>query len=132
MPRFVVLEHVPPGGRHWDFMLETGGVLATWALAQAPDAAAFVAAEPLPDHRLVYLDFEGPISGGRGSVTRWDQGTFEFTRQSPTEVAVLLRGGKLLGRAALERSEKDAKRWTFSYVPSPPPPDKAQGGREGV
>jgi hypothetical protein len=30
----------------------------------------------LPDHRRVYLDYEGPISGGRGEVVRVEAGTF--------------------------------------------------------
>ena len=61
MPRFVVLEHDSPCGRHWDFMLEQENALATWALPQPPDTAE-MPAEPLPDHRLAYLDYEGPIS----------------------------------------------------------------------
>ena len=39
-------------------------------------------AEVLPDHRLAYLDYEGPISGDRGSVTRWDRGTYDVEHQS--------------------------------------------------
>ena len=70
MPRFVVLEHVRPEDRHWDLMLESGDALATWALKHSPDSAQPIAAEQLPDHRLAYLDYEGPISGGRGAVTR--------------------------------------------------------------
>jgi len=74
MPRYVILEHDAADGRHWDFMLAGGEALATWALAERPDAAGPVAARSLADHRVAYLDYEGPISGGRGSVTRWDQG----------------------------------------------------------
>ena len=33
MPRFVLLEHVW-NGVHWDFMLEAGDVLRTWAIDQ--------------------------------------------------------------------------------------------------
>ena len=36
MPRFVILRHDKPRGEHFDFMLEAGDVLKTWALALAP------------------------------------------------------------------------------------------------
>ena len=84
MPRFVILRHE---GRdpeqpsvHWDLMLESGGILRTWALAALPAAGEPITAEQLPDHRLHYLDYEGPLSGNRGSVTRWDHGSFELVR----------------------------------------------------
>ncbi len=81
MPRFVVLRHETPPGHerptHWDFMLEAGGVLRTWALAEAPCRGRAIAAEELAEHRLAYLEYEGDVSGGRGSVVRWDAGTYE-------------------------------------------------------
>lgn len=120
MPRYVVLEHAHPRGRHWDFMLEMGGALATWTLTEPPDTSGPIPAEALPDHRLAYLDYEGPVSGDRGSVARWDQGTFEIERQSAAELVVSLHGKRLLGRAMLERSGDDAARWTFSYLTSTP------------
>ncbi len=78
MSRFVILRHELPGpergGVHWDFMLEQGTVLRTWALALEPNSATQIAADALVDHRLAYLDYEGPISGDRGQVTQWDIG----------------------------------------------------------
>jgi len=119
MPRFVVLQHDDPQGRHWDFMLETGSALSTWALAQAPGSVARIAARALPDHRLDYLDYEGPISGGRGAVTRWDQGTFHVERQAEGFLLVLLSGKTLCGRATLERTGEDAEQWWFSFEAQP-------------
>ena len=117
MPRFVVLRHESPRGLHWDFMLEMGTALATWSLPEPPDATAAMLAEALPDHRLVYLDYEGPVSGGRGSVTRWDRGTYVLGRRSDTELVVTLDGAKLAGTAALEQLPDDPNRWRFSYTP---------------
>ncbi len=97
-------------------MLERGGVLATWALPQPPDSADAILVEALPDHRLAYLDYQGPISGGRGSVTRWDRGTCRVTHQSDAELAVRLAGGKLTGRATLTRLPGEAGRWQFSFL----------------
>ena len=116
MPRFVVLEHDSPRGRHWDFMLETGPALATWALNEPPDAAPEVAAEALAEHRIAYLDYEGPISGDRGSVTRWDEGTYRLERRSKTELAATLSGNKLNGRVTLVCSSGTPKRWRFTFA----------------
>ena len=117
MPQFVVLQHDAPRGRHWDFMLETQGALATWALAEPPDAAAAIAAEALPDHRLDYLDYEGPISEGRGSVTRWDRGTYQLRRHAPDELAAVVAGEVLIGEVTLRRSPDAPGKWTVSFTP---------------
>jgi hypothetical protein len=117
MSRFVVLEHESPRGRHWDLMLETGPALATWALPEPPDAAETMIADALPDHRPAYLDYEGPISGGRGSVTRWDRGTYVLRRRTDTELVVTLDGARLAGNVALEQLPDDPNRWRFSYTP---------------
>jgi len=81
MPRFAILHHETPSGyerpAHWDFMLECGDLLWTWALRELPAVGREVVAEELADHRLAYLDYEGEVSGGRGSVTRWDGGEYE-------------------------------------------------------
>ncbi|HEV2971076.1 MAG TPA: DNA polymerase ligase N-terminal domain-containing protein [Pirellulales bacterium] len=70
-------------GVHWDLMLESGAALRTWALAAEPASDILIAAEQLPDHRLAYLDYEGPISGDRGTVIRWDAGHFELLSETP-------------------------------------------------
>ncbi len=116
MPRFVVLRHESPRGLHWDFMLQTGTALATWALPEPPDAAETMLVEALPDHRLAFLDYEGRISGGRGSVTRWDGGTYVLRRKTDAELVVTLDGDKLAGTATLEQSPDQPDRWRFSYT----------------
>jgi hypothetical protein len=116
MPRFAVLQHDSPRGLHWDFLLETGPTLSTWELAQAPDTAGPIAARPLPDHRLVYLEYEGPISGDRGHVRQWDQGTFQMQRDTEAELVVDLAGRKLAGRARLVRLSKETDEWLFRFV----------------
>jgi hypothetical protein len=100
MPRYVILEHDYPT-RHWDFMLESGQVLKTWRLAAPPRPGAAVAAEASFDHRPAYLDYEGPVSGGRGTVSRWDAGTFSWEEAGET-VVVRLDGTRLRGRAVIE------------------------------
>lgn len=43
----------------------------------APPTSGDFPAERIGDHRLAYLDYTGPVSGGRGQVTRWDAGAYE-------------------------------------------------------
>jgi hypothetical protein len=108
MPRFVLLRHeTPPGysrGSHWDLMFEQAGALRTWALDELPVDDLSVAAEQLADHRLVYLDYEGPVSGNRGEVRREDAGEFEVLEDGPDQFVVFVRGRKLQGRYELLRA----------------------------
>ena len=107
MSRFVILTHDHPF-LHWDFMLEDGNILRTWRLDSEPDNGMGVSAEPLPEHRRQYLDYEGPVGGDRGTVRRWDYGTFEIVSDSPTRLEVELHGQRLKGRVVLEAAEAAA------------------------
>ncbi len=122
MPRFVILRHDSPRGEHFDFMLEAGGVLKTWALPRAPEAGVEMNCEALADHRLAYLDYEGPISGDHGVVTRWDCGTYTVERQNDQEWAVALAGDKLVGQATLLCLANDPKQWRLSLGKGDAPP----------
>ncbi len=97
-------------------MLERGKVLRTWRLAQAPtDMLEPIAATPLPDHRLFYLSYEGPVSGDRGVVSGWDSGTYRLVSEAMdgTKIVVELDGNRLSGVAALEQT--DSGEWTLSW-----------------
>ena len=123
MPRFVVLHHDFPAGHarrpHWDLMLEWGHALRTWAVASEPGGALEIDAQALPDHRLAYLEYEGPISGDRGSVTQWDAGEYHLESHRDEELKVQLRGRRLCGELALRReSESHFWRVSFSAAPS--------------
>lgn len=48
--------------------------------------------ERIANHRLLYLDYEGPVSGGRGHVTRWDWGEYRVSGETDSEITVDLRG----------------------------------------
>jgi len=113
MPRFVILEHDYPT-RHWDFMLEAGPVLRTWRLSTPPEVGRAIEAEPSFDHRPVYLDYEGPVSGDRGVVKRWDTGTFSWESDAPDRIAVNLMGGRIAGRVVLQR---DGETWLLTVGP---------------
>ncbi len=114
MPRFVVLEHDHPH-LHWDFLLEWGPALRSWRLARPPlTPEQPIAATPLPPHRLAYLDYEGPVGGGRGTVIQWDGGDYEVGPEAAAEVFVL-RGRRFQGRAVLKAGPDDT--WQFWFTP---------------
>jgi len=120
MPRFVVLRHEPSAdyerGLHWDLMLEHGESLLTWALSSLPLEPGPIKAEQLPDHRKVYLEYEGPVSGNRGNVSRWDEGEFEFIRQSTEEIVVRLDGEQVCGTIKLVHDSAGSKSWHLEFL----------------
>lgn len=95
MPRYVILRHDWPAP-HFDLLLEAGGVLKAWRLSAEPVPGVWVPAEPNADHRPLYLDYEGPVSGGRGTVTRYAAGVYEgeIGGQEWVTTAGELRGGR--------------------------------------
>ena len=76
-PRYVVLHHVGHGTPHFDLMLERDGdgPLRTFRVAAWP-VVSRQQLTPLADHRRAYLDYEGDVGRGRGSVRRVEAGTF--------------------------------------------------------
>ncbi|MDA0253865.1 MAG: hypothetical protein O3A18_03190 [Planctomycetota bacterium] len=119
MPRFVLLEHTghpdDPTGRHFDLLLEEPEACQTWRLAEVPVAGGEgVAAEPLPPHRLAWLDIEADeVSGGRGFARRVDSGSYQPTARPP---AVDLAGALLAGRLDLVQH---GTRYTAHLTPAP-------------
>jgi hypothetical protein len=122
MPRFVVLHHETPADHertsHWDLMLESDGVLQTWALDRPPKTGESIPAEPLPDHRLAYLEYEGEVSGDRGRVSQWDSGVYEFVEDSDELIVVRLDGGRLRGELRISQQSEAAR---ISFFPSEAP-----------
>jgi hypothetical protein len=119
MPRFVILEHDHPV-LHWDLMLEADGILRTWRLAQSPlPSSGVIEATPLSDHRLMYLDYEGPVGGDRGTVKRWDVGDYEMLAESTQASMILeMKGNRLQARVLLKPNTEDSQRssWGFSII----------------
>ena len=113
MPRFAVLTHDHPV-LHWDFLLEQGGSCRTWRLSKSPDTPGDIPAEALADHRPMYLDYEGPVSGDRGTVSQWDAGMFEWLVSGDHLVEVRLSGRKLNGIARLVQGTRE--QWLLRLV----------------
>jgi hypothetical protein len=78
--RYVVLHHTGVPDPHFDLMYEAGpGAPLITYRAPAWPVAAPTEVERLPDHRPAYLDYEGPVSDGRGDVRRVERGACRIT-----------------------------------------------------
>lgn len=120
-PMFVVQKH-HARRLHYDFRLEIGGALRSWAVPEGPclDSKVRRLAVQTEDHPLAYGSFEGRIPSGEygaGVVIVWDHGTW-VTLADDVEAALAagelkfrLAGQKLRGGWTLVRLKDDAKNW---------------------
>jgi len=120
--KFVVHEHHATR-LHYDFRLEIGGVLKSWAIPKGPsmNPSDKRLAVMVDDHSLEYGEFEGVIPQrqyGAGPVLIWDSG--EFLPEGDAEAALkkgrltfALKGKKLKGSFSLilMRGRGSGKDW---------------------
>ena len=116
--RFVVQLH-DATTLHFDFRLQSGQVLRSWAVPKGPslDPGARRLAVPVEDHTLAAGDFEGVHEGqqrGSGAVIIWDEGTADILREEPGRLSFVLHGRKLSGGFALTRTGE--RRWILVKV----------------
>jgi DNA ligase D-like protein (predicted 3'-phosphoesterase) len=116
--RFVVQLH-DATALHFDFRIQIGDVLRSWAVPKGPslDPAIRRLAVPVEDHSLAAGDFEGRHTGqarGSGAVIIWDEGPADILRDEPGHLSVTLHGSKLSGGFALTRTGE--RRWILVKV----------------
>jgi bifunctional non-homologous end joining protein LigD len=110
---FVVQKHAARR-LHYDFRLELGGVLLSWAIPRGPslDPHEKRLAVHVEDHPIEYGGFEGVIPKGQyggGTVLLWDRGTWIPEGPDPEaayrkgNLKFTLEGEKLHGKWALVR-----------------------------
>ena len=120
-PRFVLQKHWARS-LHYDFRLEIGGRLVSWAVPKGPslDPKARRLSVRMPDHPLSYALFEGTIPKGEygaGTVMIWDAGA--YTPLRPAHVSAerwldrgylkfILHGIKLRGLWEMVRYRADS------------------------
>ena len=133
--RYVILEHQlpasPPGrtqvasidapaddlraGLHFDLMFELDSQLVTFALPRVSQESNTLQVERLPDHRIVYLTYEGEISNNRGHVKQWDAGTYVggWTEEGRWEAC--LDGRELNGSMTIARVSNEENVWDLRF-----------------
>lgn len=99
---------------HWDVRLEMRGVLASWAVPQGPplEGGKRRLAVHTEDHPLEYLTFHGviPDGYGAGTMTIWDEGTYDLLKDSPNEYKVRFHGRRLEGEWVLVQTKQNEGR----------------------
>jgi bifunctional non-homologous end joining protein LigD len=124
---FVIQKHAARR-LHWDFRLEWGGTLRSWAVPKGPslDPADKRLAVEVEDHPIAYAKFEGDIPQGQygsGHVDIWDKGTWEPVgdvdkglKKGHLEFA--MHGGKLTGKWHLVRTRMQGKQQQWLLMKS--------------
>jgi hypothetical protein len=92
--RYVVLRHEGYGELHFDVMFELAerSKLASWHAPSWPPQSGDQWLE-LGEHRSAYLEYEGSVSGNRGTVTRIASGTHQLIAKSIDRVEITCREG---------------------------------------
>jgi bifunctional non-homologous end joining protein LigD len=114
-PRLFCVQKHAATRLHYDFRLELGGVLRSWAVPRGPslDPNEKRMAVEVEDHPVEYADFEGVIPEGNygaGEVIVWDKGLW-VPLENPEEtlpkgkLTFELRGYKLRGAWHLFRTK---------------------------
>src|SRR5215469_17269759 len=112
---------------HYDFRLEFGGVLLSWAVPKGPslDPSVKRLAMQVEDHPVEYASFEGVIPEGEyggGTVMVWDNGEWEPESEDVDQalrkgdLKFTLHGTKLHGSWVLVRTRGFGSRADRSWL----------------
>ncbi len=114
--QFVFHHHTGYGEPHYDLMLHHGEALATWQLtiplSQIPDDQEIIVRK-IQDHRLIYLTYQGAISGGRGEIKRLERGDFEPLIIEASYWYFILNGQQLKTHYELSKINSENETWSL-------------------
>jgi DNA ligase D-like protein (predicted 3'-phosphoesterase) len=110
---FVIHEH-HSHHLHFDLRLERDGVLKSWAvpkgIPETPGEKHLAVA--VEDHPLEYGHFEGTIPAGQygaGTVSIWDNGTYETKHWDTDKIEIAFHGKRLTGHYVLVQFKRAGK-----------------------
>ena len=132
LPIFVIQKHAA-SHLHFDFRLQIGKVLVSWAVPKGPsiDPRIKRLAIMTEDHPLAYAKFEGTIPEGEyggGTVMLWDKGTYRNIKKENGKlvpikkclneglVEIELKGKRLRGGFVLIRYRTGEKNWLLKKI----------------
>lgn len=115
----VLLRHETGAGVHYDWLIIDPRTLddpdaPLWTARVAHPSPRWISLgelelEPLAPHRRAYLTYEGPLTGGRGWVTRVDEG--DAIPRAWTDDRIVLRLEMRGCRAFVEMRRESPERW---------------------
>lgn len=140
-----LLAHHAPGGFHYDWLIDpppapaghppagdappddlppqapatapklwTARVSLLWSDWPAPGT---LQAHALPPHRRRYLNWSGPLSGGRGRVEVAARGQIDIAHWTPTRIDATLHAPTRVLVLALSRPSAQAPHWIIRISP---------------
>ncbi|AQQ70298.1 hypothetical protein SMSP2_00642 [Limihaloglobus sulfuriphilus] len=115
--RFVIVKHEHRDRPvHWDIMFEMkNNMLAAFRADSDPLSLAENGGglEKIFDHDRKFLDYEGPVNNGLGSVTSCDAGIYGVSQVRSNALRMILEGSVVSGSFSLS-FEQD--RWAIERV----------------
>jgi hypothetical protein len=109
MPRMVIQEHTRDSSAHYDLMMESPTLLWTWRFQDFPGSEPEQPCERIQDHDRKFLEYEGELSPGNGSVRIVAGGTFDLLSAREDEVDFTARAQTVAGSCRLVK--RDETHW---------------------
>ncbi len=98
--RYVIQQHfLPDGTFHFDLMFEEENVLKTYQLKDIQKLinGEKILGKNIQDHRIIYLDYEGEISGNRGYVKIFDKGFYITNKKDSNLIEFVVESSQFNG-----------------------------------
>jgi hypothetical protein len=104
--KFVIHHHITKD-THFDLMIDNGESLDTWQVHEDDldrlIQGEAVSAELIEPHRRDYLEYEGPVSRGRGRVEIYDRGEYRIILSEESFLSLMLKGKKFIGKIEIKK-----------------------------